>query len=239
MDKKSPLNIIVGPREQSETVTQWVYRTLRDAVMNGTVLPGRALTIRELAALLDVSAMPVREALRLLAAENALELLGNRRVIVPEMTAMKFAELCEARIALETHAAARAMPYVDSRRLDELTELDTRIDEAQAAGDLIKITQLNQQFHRTLYLANPHDITQPLIESVWLQLGPFMRLAMANLADHYIADRHKEALSAIAKSDAYALKMAITSDIRDGLAFAADPHLLQSFVTQSRSSTNA
>ncbi len=233
MDKKSPIKITLTERDDSVTITQWVYRTLRNAVMYGEILPGRALTIRELAGILDVSPMPVREALRQLAAENALEIQGNRRVMVPRMTAMKFNELCEARIAIESHAAARALPYIDTPCLQRLRDLDKRIDDAQEQGDLEQISILNQNFHRALYTANPHQVTLPLIESLWLQLGPFMRLATSKLDEHYLVDRHNEAMAAIEKKDAFALQLAISADIREGIAFAGTPELLHSFIEQS------
>lgn len=201
--------------------------------MNGQILPGRALTIRELAKILDVSPMPVREALRQLAAENALEIQGNRRVMVPKMTAMKFTELYEARIAIESHAAARALPYIDGATLEQLRELDRKIDQAQEAGDLEQISINNQNFHRALYAANPHQVTLPLIESLWLQLGPFMRLATSKLEEHYLVDRHDEAMKAIENKDAFALQLAITADIREGISFAATPELLHRFIEHS------
>ncbi|MBB1488918.1 GntR family transcriptional regulator [Oceanospirillum sediminis] len=235
MDKKSPIRITLTTRDETVTITQWVYSTLRHAVMNGQILPGRALTIRELASILDVSPMPVREALRQLAAENALEIQGNRRVMVPRMTAMKFNELCEARITLESHAAARALPYIDKERLQLLIALDKEIDQAHDEGDLEQITVRNQRFHRTLYTSNPHQITLPLIESLWLQLGPFMRLANSKLEEHYTIDRHNEALQAIERKDALALQIAITADIREGFAFAGTPELLHSFIEESAS----
>lgn len=206
--------------------------------MNGQILPGRALTIRELAALLDVSPMPIREALRQLSAESALEIQGNRRVMVPTMTAMKFTELCEARIAIESHAAARALPYIDATRLAKLHSLDRLIDQAQEDGNLEQISILNQNFHRLLYTANPHQITLPLIESLWLQLGPFMRLATSKLEEHYVIDRHNEAMLAIEKQDAFALQLAITADIREGIAFAGTPELLHRFIEQSRTAAH-
>lgn len=233
MDKKSPIKITLTERDDAVTITQWVYKTLRNAVMYGEILPGRALTIRELAALLDVSPMPVREALRQLAAEHALEIQGNRRVMVPNMTAMKFNELCEARIALESHAAARALPYINDQTLAHLRELDKKIDAAQEQDDLARISSLNQNFHRALYTANPHQVTQPLIESLWLQLGPFMRLATDKLDEHYLVDRHNEAMAAIEKKDAYALQVAIAADIREGIAFAGTPEMLHTFIEQS------
>lgn len=201
--------------------------------MNGQILPGRALTIRELAKILDVSPMPVREALRLLSAESALEIQGNRRVMVPHMTAMKFNELYEARIAIESHAAARALPYIDDGCLEQLRAMDRLIDKAQEEENLEQISILNQNFHRAMYTANPHQVTLPLIESLWLQLGPFMRLATSRLDEHYLVDRHNEALTAIEKKDAFALQLAIAADIREGIAFASTPELLNSFIQQA------
>ncbi len=236
MDKKSPIAIPLTPRHESVTVTQWVYQTLRRAVMNGQILPGRALTIRELAKVLDVSPMPIREAIRQLSAENALEIQGNRRVMVPKMTAMKFNELCEARIALEPYAAARAMPYLNAAKIAELKALNTLGDQAMAQGNFEEISSLNQEFHRMLYTTNPHQVTQPLIESLWLQLGPFMRLATSSLEEYYVVDRHEEALHAIEKHDAIALQLAIKADIREGIAFVSTPEALHNFIEQSNTS---
>lgn len=233
MDKKSPIDLTLTPRDESITVTQWVYQTLRQAVMNGHILPGRAVTIRELAKLLDVSPMPIREAIRQLAAQNALAIQGNRRIMVPTMTAMKFNELCEARMALEPHAAARALPYIDDAKLQQLHDLNAAADAAQAQGKLALINRLNQSFHRLLYSANPHDVCLPLIESLWLQLGPFMRLATHNLADYYLVDHHQAAMLAIKHKDAIALQLAIKADIREGIAFASTPETLHEFIEQS------
>lgn len=227
MDKHSPITITLAQRDDAVTITQWVYNTLRQAVLLGQIPPGRALTIRELASLMGVSPMPVREALRQLSAEGALEILGNRRVVVPEMTAMKFNELVEARIALEPHAALKAMPYIDATRLAELRNIDRGIDRAEAAGDAEAVTSLNQQFHRTIYTANPHQVTLPLIESLWLQLAPFMRVSAESLEEYYQIDRHQEALAAIEKQDPLALALAIEADIRDGCAFAKAPEKLK------------
>ena len=92
---------------------QWVYQLLRNNLLCGRIEPGKPLTIRGLAEILQVSPMPVREALHRLACEGAVEVKNNRRVIVPAMTAEKFSELCELRILLETHAAAGNVDYVE------------------------------------------------------------------------------------------------------------------------------
>ncbi|ANG64631.1 GntR family transcriptional regulator [Marinobacterium aestuarii] len=230
MKSKAPLKLTLEGFDPAMTVNQKVYLSLRHALMCGEIPPGRALTIRELAATLEVSPMPVREALRQLAAESALEIQGNRRVLVPKMTAMKFQELLEARVALESHAAERAMPYIDKAGLAELEQLDARVDAAYERGDHAQVSICNQQFHRRLYSANPHQVTLTLIESLWLQLGPFMRLATTELAGHYQIDRHNEALDAIRRHDAFALRLAISADIRDGIGFVITSGLFQDVI---------
>lgn len=233
MDKKSPITITLLERTDGVTIAQWVYKTLRAAVMNGEILPGRALTIRGLAQMLGVSPMPIREAMRQLAAENALEINASRRLMIPKMTALKFNELCEARIAIEPHAAARALPYITPEILAQLEALNDEGDVAIANGELEKISPLNQAFHRLLYGANPHQVCLPLIESLWLQLGPFMRLATGKLEEFYVVDRHTEAMDAIRAQDPFALQMAIQADIREGIAFASTPERLQTFIDHS------
>ena len=58
----------------------------------------------------------------------------------------------------------------------------------------------------------------PLIESVWLQLGPFSQIAIAKLEKTYIVDRHIEAINALKQRNTFALRRAIEADIRDGIA---------------------
>jgi len=167
---------------------------------------------------LDVSPMPVREALHRLACEGAVEAKNNRRVIVPLMTAEKFSELCELRILLETHAAESALPYVRESDISNLERIDASIDDAVQRSDAEAISLLNQEFHRSLYSANPFQIVVPLVESLWLQLGPFSRIAISKLEKVYIVDRHVEAIEALKQQNGFALRRAIEADIRDGIA---------------------
>jgi DNA-binding GntR family transcriptional regulator len=211
------LDLAPEPRLNGETVQQWAFRRLRRTVMSGRFPPGRAVTIRGLAEALGTSPTPVREALRRLVAERALVLLDNRRVRVPEMTAQRFEELVAVRTLLETEAAARALPGADAAFLRRLAELNRASDEAVADGDVEAMIETNLAFHGALYGSPPDNVLLPLIESVWLQIGPFMRMALADLDRHYPVDRHAEALIALEAGDEPALRRAIEADIRDGI----------------------
>lgn len=209
-------------RKLDETIKQRVYRILRARIMCGAIEPGRPITINGVARDLAVSAMPVREALHRLVADGALEYLDNRRVRVPRMTPAKFDEIIAARVALETLAAERALRGIDAARLARLEAIDRDIDLAHAADDIPRATECNFAFHRTIYEAGNNAVILALLETVWLRLGPFMRLATANLAESYRVDRHAEALAAIRLADGKRLIAAIEADIRDGVGHLGD-----------------
>jgi DNA-binding GntR family transcriptional regulator len=216
--RSADLELLMIAKSAEQKTNQWVYQLLRTNLICGKIAPGVPLTIRGLAEALDVSPMPVREALHRLACEGAVEAKNNRRVIVPMMTAEKFAELCELRILIESHAAERALPYIRDKDIGKLERIDASIDEAVEAGDVEATSLRNQDFHRSLYSANPHQIVVPLIESLWLQLGPFSRIAISKLEKIYIVDRHVEAIEALKQRNSFGLRRAIEADIRDGIA---------------------
>ncbi len=213
----APLRLAPARRRAGETVQEFVFRRLRHAIMTGRFPPGLAVTIRGLAALLGVSAMPVREAMRRLVAERALDLLDNRRVRVPDMNAARFETLIAARIMLEQEAARRALPHITATALAELRRLDAAADTVFARGDVERTIEANFAFHRYLYGQAPSDALMPLIESIWLQIGPFMRAALHGATIHNRPDRHADALNAIVARDPDALAEAIETDVREGI----------------------
>ena len=216
--KSANFDLLMLEKTTEQKTNQWVYQLLRTNLLCGKIAPGIPLTIRGLAEALNVSPMPVREALHRLTCEGAVEAKNNRRVIVPLMTAEKFNELCEIRILLEAHAAESALPYIRDTDICNLESIDSSIDEAVQRGDIEATSLCNQDFHRSLYSANPFQVVVPLIESVWLQLGPFSRIAISKLEKIYIVDRHMEAIEALKQQNSFALRRAIEADIRDGIA---------------------
>lgn len=204
-------------RTTHSTMQESVYRALRQAILSGKFIPGRSVTLRGVASMLDVSVTPVREALRQLVAEHALEALDNRRVRVPHMDQARLEEICAARIALETRAALRALPHVDSPCIARLWELNTQIDDAIERGDVEAYLQRHYDFHFTLYGAAPSRVLIHLIESVWLQFSPFLSHAINHVETDYLKDRHAEALHALETRNPDVLRFAIEADIREGL----------------------
>ncbi len=202
------------------TSQEHAYQRLRHAILVGAIPTGATLTMRGLADKLGIGLTPIREALRRLNSEAAIQMQDNRRMLVPVMTSGRFDDLIATRIALETHAARRALPYVSDILIAALRSIDAQMDTALTAKDYDALTVLNQAFHSQLYCANPDQTSMSLVESVWLQLGPFQREVITALGTFYVVDRHKEILTALETRDAAALVIAIQKDIEDGVGSA-------------------
>lgn len=192
--------------------------------MAGELAPGRAISVRRLAAQFDVSAMPAREAIRRLIALGALELTATRRVMVSQMTKEKLSEIKAARLALEPLLATRAIGQVATRARERnslvrrLQEWDDQLDGAIRDGDVNGYARFNRQFHFELYAASDADVMLGLVESLWLQIGPFMRQVVGRLGTTtLIDDKHKDIIKAINASDAEALAAAVAADVEQGM----------------------
>lgn len=213
------------PDDDRVTVQEWVYRQLKERILTGQFVPGHSVTLRGIARLLEVSPMPVREAIRRLVSERALEIHGNRRVSVPRMNRERLDALCSARVALESLAAEQAMMHIDTEQLERLRLLDGEINVAVEEGDIETYMQKHCEFHFGIYRAGGGgEILMPLIESIWLQFSPFLRVVIRYIGTDHVVDleRHALVLDAVERRDFRTLRFGIEADVREGLGSLAE-----------------
>lgn len=207
---------------------QIAYARLRDMVLFGDLPPGAAVTIEGLVARMELGMTPVREAIRRLSAEGALQMLGNRRVCVPRLGAVALDDLGFARRMVETRLALRALELCDGALVSELRIIDARLDAAIARGDIPAYLRENHGFHFHLYARAGADVLEGLAAGLWLRIGPSLRvvchgpdgagaLGAAGQPLHQ-PDHHKRALAALDARDGPALEAAIADDITQGVA---------------------
>jgi DNA-binding GntR family transcriptional regulator len=194
-----------------------IYEELRARMITGKIVPGVGLSTRGLALEMGVSQMPIRDALSRLAAEGAVQIRSKRKIEVSAMTAERFADLLDCRLLLEPEAAVQALPHITSAQLKLLREIDTAMDAAMEDGNVIGYMENNFRFHFSIYRANGRPTLNRLIEALWLQFGPFMRMVYGRYGTANLVDQHRIATDAIMAGDADALRSAIASDIRDGM----------------------
>ena len=197
-------------------------RALREKLIIGRIQPGRGMTLRGLAAELGVSPMPVREAIQGLAAERALDLSPSGRICVPRLDQRRIGEILDARALLEPRAAELAAPHIDRDCARQLARIDDDIDRSLLDGDVERYLRLNHDFHFTIYRRSQSDVFLPLIETLWLRFGPFMRMIYGRVGTTGLVDHHKRAIAAAERGQARELSEAIRLDIHEGMQLIAE-----------------
>ena len=211
----------IEPVASRSTVQDGVYQRLSEALMNGRLDPGQQLTIASIAEMCGTSHMPVREALRRLAAEGALEVASTGSAHVPAASRGRLDDLCEARIINEGAAGAKAAANASPAMIRRLESIMADYFEAAREHDLGGMTTRNQEFHVTIYRAANSPVLMRVIETLWLQFGPFLRLLTRHVEpkarplerDSYTT-HHYDILDALRRGDAKAVSKGIGADIK-------------------------
>jgi DNA-binding GntR family transcriptional regulator len=169
------------------TLSRRVYEDLRELLLAGQVRPGQKFTLKGLADALGTSQMPVREAIRQLAAEGGLEILPNSGIRVPLMSKDQFRELLKIRLTLEGMAVEHAALRITGAELEVVAELHEllSVEMHSEAPDVSQIIQLNKQLHFAIYRASGMPILVGLIEGIWLRVGPVLNLDMGLRASRF------------------------------------------------------
>ena len=198
----------------ADNLQEQLYQNIRAGLLSGRFQPGERLKIRDLAAQWGTSPMPVRAALQRLVAEGALEGEPQRSLRVPAMTRERFEQLLPVRINLEGLAVELAAARISKVQLDSLQACIERMETALRERDVQAYLSDNSQFHLTLYQACGNPVLLRLIESLWLQVGPFFnRLFTEADLSLRLNDFHGDCLKALQAGDAREARAAIEQDL--------------------------
>ncbi|SFD13478.1 transcriptional regulator, GntR family [Tropicimonas isoalkanivorans] len=198
-----------------------LYRTMRLRIMHGELRPAQALTLRGIGKEFGLSMTPVREALRRLVAEGALTLSASGRVSTPELTNERIEELAALRALLEPELASRALPRAHLALIDRLQSINATIADMNTLKDASSYIRTNLEFHRALYLRAQAPAMLALTETVWLQLGPTMGMLYHRLQRQESPYHHKLIISALRAGDEPSLRLAVRTDVTQGLRLLA------------------
>lgn len=216
-----PASLIPPDSPDPASLEDQAYRSLRQALVEGTFAPGDKLSIRRIAASLGTSPMPARGALRRLAAEQALDVMPSGTAIVPRLTRQAFQELTEIRAALEPLAVRLAAGRMDAATLERLAGLLAEHAEARAAGRAEDFLRLDREFLFTLYRQAASPMLLGMIEVPWLRRGPLFWEArwvlMGRPAE--ASHRHAPILAALRAQDGAAAAAELDREIREATAF--------------------
>ena len=196
---------------------QAIYLQIRNMILFGRLVPGQAVTIQGLVDEIGAGMTPVREAIRRLSAEGALETGENRRIRVPEITRERLEQISFARLSIEPRLTELAARRMNDERLSALVACDADVDRAISDGDVEGYLEANYRFHFLLYDLADAEILTKIATSLWLQVGPSPRIVCGRFGTANLPDKHSEALAALREGDAKRAGQAIADDIRQGM----------------------
>ncbi len=196
------------------TLQDKTYQTLHQWLTVGRFLPGERLKIRQVAAELGVSVMPVRAALQRLAAEGALVNIPNCGVMVPKLKRAQFDDILQIRILLEGQAAELGAYRMLAPDLAKMEALNQTMTQAISTNDIKAYLDANEAFHVTLYQAGGSPLLMELIETVWLKVGPISnRLFDSEQFAKKLNDAHDDVMTALRQRDGTGVRRAIEQDM--------------------------
>ena len=219
------------PVATRKTVQDQVYEQLREALMSGAFQARDSFTIASLADRFQTSHMPVREALRRLAAENALRIAPSGTAFVPDLSRGELDDISRARVIIEGAAAELAAPNLSAADRAALAGLSAEHRQTGSSGDSVAMAAANRRFHFHIYAAARSPILMSHIENLWLRSGPYVRFLSDRMGSLLQTDykgeftqHHEAMLEALDRGDLPAFRAAIEADI------AATQDLLHRFL---------
>jgi len=175
-----------------------VTRLLRDDIMLGRRLPGSRLVERDIAAELNVSRLPVREAIRALVGEGIVVARPRSWAIVREFTARDIQDFAEVRESIETLVFQFAAQRHDAAGLAQLRDALDRELAAASAGDVLAGRAAASEFHEIAGRLAGNEMLSELI-SVFLTRLRWLFGQHDDLAG--MVAEHEELYAAIAQRD--------------------------------------
>jgi len=134
---------------------------LREMIVQGTLRPKQRISEKDLCDQLEISRTPLREALKLLAAEGLVTLFARRGAAVSEITNPKLEEQFEAVRMIEGFSVLRIRDNCTPKLIDELQTLHDEMAAALSKASVKRYFALSEQFHKAIVGATGN---QTLIE---------------------------------------------------------------------------
>lgn len=136
-----------------ETAASRIYQKIKDQIIEGRYPPGMRITEQYIAAEFSLSRTPVREALRMLAADGFLIFTPNSGTVVREWVPEQVRELFDLRSLIESDIARLASQKISAKEIDTLKALQDLIESQGTLatnGNANRISPINREFHQVI-----------------------------------------------------------------------------------------
>lgn len=204
---------MTGAGATGELESVRVTRILRDDIILGRRVPGSRLVERDIAAELDVSRLPVREAIRTLVSEGVVVARPRSWAVVREFTQRDIRDFAEVRESIETLIFVFAAERHDAQGIARLRAVHERELAAARAEDREAARMAAGEFHEVAAVLAGNDMLCELIDVFATRLRWLFGQHDDLLA---MAEEHRVILEAIAARDTETLRRIVPEHLASG-----------------------
>ncbi len=161
----------IPPRKGSGT-QEWIYQVLRYGIISGNLYPGMQLKQDEISDSLNVSHIPVREALRQLEAQHIVTIHPNRGATVTSLTYESIVEMIHVLDAIRSTMIKASIPQMKE---EDFQSLEHILRDQKECDDPFEFERLNYQFHKILIFLSSNGFAENLSSMIDANIGRYLR----------------------------------------------------------------
>jgi DNA-binding GntR family transcriptional regulator len=178
-----------------------IYQELKEEIIGGRLHPGERLLLSDIASRYQVSPVPIREALQRLKQDSFVTIVPHvgARVVSPNLE--EFKELTVIRTELEAFATQLAALLMDEGLIQKLQGLIQAMEGCVLENDKRRYSQLNREFHTTIYAASQNRQLYALVMNTWEKSQISGRVFAVSAGNSRSLEDHKEIFKALVEKN--------------------------------------
>ena len=195
-----------------------VAQRLRQMLVEGRIAPGAKLNERELSQVLHVSRTPLREAIKMLAAEGLVELLPHRGAVAVSLSEADVLNTFEVMAGLEGQSGELAAQRITPQELAEIQAMHFEMLASYTRRDLSAYYTLNARIHNAISAAAKN----PVLAQVYNQVNA--RLQALRFRSNQDGEKwksavkeHEQMVAALTRRDSAAMRAVLATHLKNKL----------------------
>ena len=213
----STLDFALGPPLEQRGLQRTVYERIRKGILTGAFAPGGQIKIGELAAALDVSANPVREALRQLEAEGMVRFSQNKKIEVFRLSLEDLNDIYSIMVPLEEIALEKCFNLIDGDGVEELKTFCKKMMKEDLSGS--EWMELNWMFHRNIHNSSGSPRLAGILKGLRANITPYLHISFGSKVRIYQANlEHQQLLQALEENNIEQGRLILRSHLSHGCA---------------------
>ena len=179
-----------------------IANQLRDMIVEGNLKPGQKIPEPELCGRFGVSRTPLREALKVLAAEGIVQLLPNRGAVVAKITHEEIEQIFPIMGVLEALAGELACERITEEDLEKLRRLHKTMIGHYRRGEWLPYSKLNRAIHEAVFTAAGNASLSAIYQQLIVRIHAVRFVAKKTPERwHEAVDEHEQMMEALERRD--------------------------------------